>query len=533
MDGYECDGDPKEILQNGEAYTIQYYRGKHKNECVMRTSTGDACLYENGVMKMRWKENKNGMKHDEFVVYKRGRVDFRQNFKDIIEQNDYFRIVNHKKGPRLEITDFKTGNYIYHGKFDNNFKKDGWGVECDRENGQMILEGIWSKGELIEIIRLFDGDTMTELRRNGADNLDPLNRFPVYVGEFRYDADSETFVREGVGCLIDEKTRIATRECEWRDGKEVSGVNLRDGWYCPQSVHVDRSNEHSENNPTRDHQLESTSTRDHHSESASKHNPPSESVYKKDNHSESVYKKDNQPEGTSTRDHNSESVYKKDHHSESASKHNPPSESIYKKDNQPEGTSTKDHQAEETANKDSRSKDASGNKPLCRPSHTMSSKSLRGSILYSNDLNTVSTTITELKVSSYCCNDLDLLDLNKFASLQSIEIGSRCFESVHIFRIDALHKLSRLIIGRESFTAMKRTEKFEIEKANDKSKSFHILNCESLESIEIGEFCFADYAGKFELKNLPKLHTIQIGSIEHRSYNFYFASFIVKGIFPQ
>ena len=473
LDGYECDGDPKENIQNGETYTIQYYRGKHKNEYVMRTSAGDAFLYENGVMKMRWKENKSGLKHDEFMVYKRGRVDFRQNFKDIIEQNDYCRIVNHKKGPRLEITDFKTGNYIYHGEFGNNFKRDGWGVEFDRENGKMILEGIWSKGELIEIIRLFDGDTMTELKRNGADSLDPLKRIPVYVGGFHYDEDNETFVREGVGCLIDEKTRIATRECEWRDGKEVSGVNLRDGWYCLQSVHVDRSKVHSESIPTRDHQSESLSTRDHYSES----------IYKKDSHSE--------------------------------------------------GTSTKDHQADETSNKDSQSKDASGNKPLCRPSHTVSSKSLRGYICVSNDLNTVSTTITELKVSSYSCNDLDLLDLNKFASLQSIEIGSGCFESVHIFRIDALHKLSRLKIGRESFTPMKGAEKFEIEKANDKSKSFHILNCESLESIQIGEYCFADYAGKFELKNLPKLHTIQIGSIEHRSYNFYFASFIVKGIFPQ
>ena len=223
LDGYECDGDPKTNFQNEEAYTIQYYRGKHKNEYVIRTSTGDAYLYENGVMKMKWKENNSGLKHDEFTVYKRGRVDFRQNFKDIVEQNDFCRIVNHKKGPRLEITDFKTGNYVYHGGFDNNFKRDGWGVECDRENGNIILEGIWSKGELIEIIRLFDGDTMTELKRNGADSLDPLHRIPIYVGGFHYDADSEIFAREGVGCLIDENTRIATQECEWRDGKNVNG----------------------------------------------------------------------------------------------------------------------------------------------------------------------------------------------------------------------------------------------------------------------------------------------------------------------
>ena len=40
---------------------------------------------------------------------------------------------------------------------------------------------------------------------------------------------------------------------------------------------------------------------------------------------------------------------------------------------------------------------------------------------------------------------------------------------------------------------------------DDKSKSFHILNCESLESIQIGEYSFSDYAGEFELKNLPQL----------------------------
>ena len=303
------------------------------------------------------------------------------------------------------------------------------------------------------------------------------------------------------------------QECEWRDGKEVSGVDLKDGWYCPQSMHVDRSDLQSENNPARDHH--------------------SESVYEKDNQHDNIPHKDNHSESTSEHNPPSESVYKKDNRSESTSEHNPPSESVYKKDNRSESTSTKDHQAEETSNKDSQSKDASGNKTLRRPSHTGSSKSRTGLILYSNDLNTVSTTITELKVSSYSCNDLDLLDLNKFASLQLIEIGSCCFASVHIFRIDALHKLSRLKIGRESFTPMKGAEKFEIEKANDKSKSFHILNCESLESIQIGEYSFADYAGKFELKNLPKLHTIQIGSLDYRSYNFYFASFIVKGMLPQ
>ena len=60
---------------------------------------------------------------------------------------------------------------------------------------------------------------------------------------------------------------------------------------------------------------------------------------------------------------------------------------------------------------------------------------------------------------------------------------------------------------------------------NDSSKSFHILNCESLESIQIGERSFSDYAGEFELKNLPQLQYIQFDSC-----NFCHSSFVIQSI---
>ena len=65
---------------------------------------------------------------------------------------------------------------------------------------------------------------------------------------------------------------------------------------------------------------------------------------------------------------------------------------------------------------------------------------------------------------------------------------------------------------------------------NDMSKSFHILNCESLESIQIGVYSFSDFAGEFELKNLPQLQSIQIGTIGSKSYNFSSSSFVIRGI---
>ena len=65
---------------------------------------------------------------------------------------------------------------------------------------------------------------------------------------------------------------------------------------------------------------------------------------------------------------------------------------------------------------------------------------------------------------------------------------------------------------------------------NYQLKSFHILNCESLESIQIDEYSFCDFGGDFELRNLPQLQSIQIGEIEKISGNFYHSSLVIRGI---
>ena len=124
-----------------------------------------------------------------------------------------------------------------------------------------------------------------------------------------------------------------------------------------------------------------------------------------------------------------------------------------------------------------------------------------------------------LKLTNNCV--LDDWDVSWLLNLESIEIGNDCFGSVQAFRIDGLNRLKTIKIGNDSFT--KRY-------GNDKSKSFHILNCESLKSIQIGENSFSDFGGEFELKNLPQLQSIQIGSIGSDSYNFYWSSFVIRGI---
>ena len=150
--------------------------------------------------------------------------------------------------------------------------------------------------------------------------------------------------------------------------------------------------------------------------------------------------------------------------------------------------------------------------------------SLRINVTESTKWIDVSLQVTDLTISSNCCNDLNALDLNRFKWLRSIEIGNECFGSVKTFKIDGLNRLKTIKIGNNSFTQKKNSW------GNDASKSFHILNCESLESIQIGEYSFGDFAGDFELKNLPQLQSIQIGTIESDSNNFYWSSFVIRGI---
>ena len=190
-------------------------------------------LYESNVLKQQWQEIEKDKKSEEFIRYKNGRVDFCQRFEYILEQMNSKRIVYHKRGLRMEIWSAKTGHLMYHGEYNERQMKEGWGIEYDEESGNEAVEGIWSKGKLKEVIRCFNGDTMTELKRNGEDSLDPTKRIPIYVGGFRYDEDNETFIREGKGCLIDEYSGTAYRESEWKDGKEVSQIILKGGWYDP------------------------------------------------------------------------------------------------------------------------------------------------------------------------------------------------------------------------------------------------------------------------------------------------------------
>ena len=112
-----------------------------------------------------------------------------------------------------------------------------------------------------------------------------------------------------------------------------------------------------------------------------------------------------------------------------------------------------------------------------------------------------------------------VLDWNQYHFVNDLIIGDSNFQNVGNFQIDGLDQLTSLKIGKNSFTKNKNSY------GNDSSRSFHISNCIELQSIEIDNYSFSDYGGEFELKNLPSLISIKMGS-----YNFHHSSFKIKGI---
>ena len=133
--------------------------------------------------------------------------------------------------------------------------------------------------------------------------------------------------------------------------------------------------------------------------------------------------------------------------------------------------------------------------------------------------------LSTLSIGNGAFNEAETLKFINLNEMESIEIGNNCFSNVDEYIINGLNELRELNIGSNSFTGSLNSY------GNDESKSFHILNCAKLESIEIGRYSFSDYAGEFELKNLPKLQSLIIGSNTSISYNFYNTnSLIIEGI---
>ena len=126
-------------------------------------------------------------------------------------------------------------------------------------------------------------------------------------------------------------------------------------------------------------------------------------------------------------------------------------------------------------------------------------------ISQSSELDNLNLQITDLVVLPDSCNNIKKLDLSNFKWLQSILIGDDCFGLVKTVLIEGLMKLKTLKISKNTLSQKRKA-------SSKKRRSFRIINCTELESIEIGEHSFYDFGGEFELRNLPSLQSIIIGN---------------------
>ena len=410
LDGY-ITGENGSICIDGVQCDIQYYQQAHSGEYLVSAPNGKKRLYKHGLLKEEWIGEYPGGDGD-FTVYEKGVVQFIQRWDNLLNGDEWIRVMNSKNGILMEVTNCGTEKVVYRGGFSANYKRNGRGIQYDVNTGRELLEGVFKNDRLVRICKIFEGNEMMEFVDNG-NNVDVVNQIPIYVGGYIVDENDGLFKRNGLGYLIDVDKRIAVRECIYENGVELNGIDLIDGRYNKKCKHPVQIQNY----------------------------PASISIFEQ------------------------ESV------------------------------------------------------TLQPDVHVVIHKS--------KQLNEMSMEVTSLVVGSNSCNELKELNLNEYKWLKSIEIKNYCFQNVNIFRIDGLKHLKSLKIGKNAFTLVRTGDN--MVKANNKSRSFSILNCDELKSIEIGEFSFSDYAGGFELRNLPKLTAIKIGEINSWSGNFFYSIFKIKG----
>ena len=237
--GYVPSGSPVTITRNNKVYEIWNYQSPHTNcfslfEIQRGLAHGSAQLFEDGMLKMAWTMNK-GKRVGEFKIYEKG-IAVCSTTWDWVERNTDIRWkANEKKKMLMVITSQKTGNIIYRGGYDKNMNRCGYGVEYSCQTGKPIRSAYYKNDAIQYIYQEFVSETeMIQFRKTGGNNcIELIAKSPEYIGEYRYDSDSCSYVRHGYGRIIDPRTGCCRYESEWENNEEVVGcrVNLQQGWY--------------------------------------------------------------------------------------------------------------------------------------------------------------------------------------------------------------------------------------------------------------------------------------------------------------
>ena len=255
LSGYATKGLPTITNYFGKKYAIQKYQGEHEREySVMELRNdipnGPAQLFKNGVLKMSW-IMKDGERDGKLTTYVDGVADRVMRWSDL-ERNDncFSLIVNDICGKRLMEERVENGEIvIYRGGFDENWERDGFGIEYDQNSGIEIRSGYYRNGILNHIHQEFEAITesgnttlstsiMRMIEYGGdfkEDNVMDILKLRVrYIGGYKYDVMTGEFHRHGMGKVVNEITGLCERIGEWNNGEEIDGKDftLFGGWYC-------------------------------------------------------------------------------------------------------------------------------------------------------------------------------------------------------------------------------------------------------------------------------------------------------------
>ena len=142
-----------------------------------------------------------------------------------------------------------------------------------------------------------------------------------------------------------------------------------------------------------------------------------------------------------------------------------------------------------------------------------------------NDLNTLSSTVTEIIVENRCCRDpsFTVLDLRRFTNVRRIVIGHDAFMYVEEVKMIGLSELESVEIGMNSFTQYKNGY------GQDPNRHFYLKNCPKLRSLKMGRYSFSDYT-VIEIENVDALEMIEMGDLNEESNNFYSASLQLSSV---
>ena len=127
--------------------------------------------------------------------------------------------------------------------------------------------------------------------------------------------------------------------------------------------------------------------------------------------------------------------------------------------------------------------------------------------------------ITDLVIGSSVCPfaNVTVFNLSVYPRLKSLRIGINGFEFVKEVRLIGLYSLESVEIGMNSFTQHKNSS------GNDPNRHFYLKDCPKLKSLKMGRYSFSDYT-VCEIENVDALEVIEMGELNEKSANFYYAS---------